>query len=151
MVLHDYVERMMGFIGRVRFKELSVLGKRARLPMRTNPVSLKTTNSGVFEWLQTLDVGGAISIFVRFLTRRQGYLSVLCRAFSFGGNEIFESKPEDRVFLCSFSSNGSLLASNILATENMEWPIGLKLFRWIGPTVLPSEVVEQPTSLDKLG
>ena len=150
VVLHDCVERDDGLYWAGSFQgELSVLGKRVITDANQSCFLLKTTNSGVFEWLQTLDAGGAISNLRMTLdSTGQAYLAGSYKgSFSFGGNEIFESAPEDRVFLCSFSSNGSLLASNILATENMEWPIGLEVVSDGSVLLLcQSEVAEQLTS-----
>ena len=109
--------------------ELSVLGKRVVTDANQSCFVLKTTKTGVFEWLQTLDAGGSVSSLKMTLdsTGKVLLAGSYSGSFSHRGNLIFEVAPQDRVFLCAFSSEGELDASNILAAETTEMPVGLEV------------------------
>lgn len=109
--------------------ELSVLGKRVVTDANQSCFLLKTTKTGVFEWLQTLDAGGTVSSLKMTLdsTGKALLAGSYSGSFSYRGNLIFEGAPQDRVFLCAFSSEGELDASNILAAETKEKPVGLEV------------------------
>ncbi|OUU06989.1 MAG: hypothetical protein CBC00_09935 [Verrucomicrobia bacterium TMED40] len=109
--------------------ELSVLGKRVVTDANQSCFLLKTTKTGVFEWLQTLDAGGTVSSLKMTLdsTGKVLLAGSYSGSFSYRGNLIFEVAEKDRVFLCAFSSEGELDASNILEAETKEKLVGLEV------------------------
>ena len=129
VVLYDYAEKdgACYWLGTFR-GELSVLGKQVVTDANQSTFLLKTSDSGAFDWLQTLDAGESVSdLHLALDSIGQVYITgSYAGSFSFRENT-FEHAPQDRVFVCTFSSKGILISTTALSAEVIERPVGLEV------------------------